>query len=321
MCPPSHRVESRHVHQFARRAIRLGCVEYQLAVETDHLADQFGQFPDRDVLTDAHVYQRRLEPAAHRLVAAQQARIAIVRQVHQEDAGVGHVVAVQELAPWRAGAPDGDRPVAALLRLVELAQQRRDDVTVLRVVVVARSVQIGRHHCQILRAVLAVVAPAHFDAGDLGQRVRAVGRLQRARQQAVLAHRLRRHLRVNAARPEEHQPRHAMLPRAVDNIGLDHQVVADELRRVAVVGDDAADLGSGEEHILGLVFGKEGVGRGRVGQIEFGVRPLEDVRIAFRLEIADDGRADQTAVAGYIDARFEIQDTRVLCRFTVSSNG
>lgn len=186
---------------------------------------------------------------------------------------------------------------------MELAQQRRDDVTVLRVVVVARSVQIGRHHSQILRAVLAVVAPAHFDAGDLGQRVRAVGRLQRAGQQAVLAHRLRRHLRVDAARPEEHQPRHTVLPRAVDHIGLDHQVVADELRRVAVVGDDAADLGSGEEHILRLVFGKEGVGRGGVGQIEFGVRPLEDVRIAFRLEIADDGRADQTAVAGYVDAR------------------
>ena len=71
------------------------------------------------------------------------------------------------------------------------------------------------------------------------------------------------------------------------------------------------------------MFGEEGVGRGRVGQIEFGVRPLEDVRIAFRLEIADDGWADQTAVAGYIDARFKIQNDNLancllfVCLFTI----
>jgi hypothetical protein len=58
----------------------------------------------------------------------------------------------------------------------------------------------------------------------------------------------------------------------VDDVGLDGQVVADELGRVAVVGDDAAHLGGGEEHVLGLFFGEEGFGRGGVRcQVEFGM--------------------------------------------------
>ena len=204
---------------------------------------------------------------------------------------------------------------------MELAQQCRYHVTVFRVVVVARAVQIGRHDRQILRSVLAVVAPAHFDAGNLRERVGPVGGLQRAGEQAVFAHRLRRHLGVDAARAEEHEARHAVLPGAVDHVGLDRQVVADELGRVAVVGNDAAHLGCCQEHVFRFVFGKEGIDRCGVSKIEFGVGALQDVRVALRLEIADDGRADQAAVAGYIDARFKIQDARVLCGFTASSIG
>lgn len=204
---------------------------------------------------------------------------------------------------------------------MKLAQQCRDDVTVFRVVVVARAVQIGRHHRQIFRAVLAVVAPAHFDTGNLGKRVGPVGGLQRAGEQAVFAHRLRRHLGVDAARAEEHESRHAVLPRAVDHIGLDRQIVADELGRVAVVGDDAAHLGRGQEDVFRPVLGEKGIDRSGVGQIEFGVGALQDVRVALAFEIADDGGADQTAVAGDVDARFKIQDARVLCGFTASSIG
>lgn len=204
---------------------------------------------------------------------------------------------------------------------MELAQQRRDDMAVFRVVVVAGAVQIGRHHRQVLRAVLAVVAPAHFDAGDLRQRIGPVGRLQRAGEQAVFAHRLRRHLRVDATGSEEHKACDAVLPRAVDHVGLDRQIVADELGRVAVVGDDAAHLGRSQEHVLRLVLGKEGVCRLGVGQVQFSVGALQDVRVALGFQITDDGRADQTAMAGYIDARFKIQDARVLCGFTASSIG
>lgn len=196
-------------------------------------------------------------------------------------------------------------------------------MAVLQVIVVARPVKIGRHHRQVLGAVLAVVAPAHFDAGDLGERVGPVGGLQRAGEQAVFAHRLRRHLRVDATGSEEHEACDAVLPRAMDHVGLDGQVVADELRRVAVVGDDAAHLGRGQEYVFRPVLGKEGVCRCGVGQIEFGVGALKDVRVALGFQVTDDGRTDQAAVAGDVDARFKIQDSRVLwvSRFCRTNEG
>jgi hypothetical protein len=49
----------------------------------------------------------------------------------------------------------------------------------------------------------------------------------------------------------------------VDDVGLDHQVLVDELGRVGVVGVDAADLGRGQIHLVGpLVAGKERIDRG-----------------------------------------------------------
>ena len=53
---------------------------------------------------------------------------------------------------------------------MELPDQSRKYVRCLQVEIVARAVQVGRHHRQVLGAVLAVVAPAHLDARDLRER-------------------------------------------------------------------------------------------------------------------------------------------------------
>ena len=45
--------------------------------------------------------------------------------------------------------------------------------------------------------------------------------------------------------------------RRVDDVGLDHQVVVEEVGRVGVVGEDAADLGRGEEDHVGPRRGHE----------------------------------------------------------------
>jgi hypothetical protein len=52
-----------------------------------------------------------------------------------------------------------------------------------------------------------------------------------------------------------------LFPGGVDDVGLDGEVVADEFGRVAVVGEDAADLGGGEEDVVGLFCGEEGLRR------------------------------------------------------------
>jgi hypothetical protein len=71
--------------------------------------------------------------------------------------------------------------------LVELAEQRRDDVAVLEVEVVAGAVEVGGHDAAEVAPVLAVVALAELDAGDLGDGVGLVGGLERAGEQGVLA--------------------------------------------------------------------------------------------------------------------------------------
>ena len=95
--------------------------------------------------------------------------------------------------------------VAAQLRLVRLADQRRQDVARLQVEVVAGAVEIGRHRRDEVAAVLPAIGLAQLDAGDLGDRVPLVGRLERAGQQRVLGDRLRRELRIDAGRAEEQQ--------------------------------------------------------------------------------------------------------------------
>ena len=175
------------------------------------------------------------------------------------------------------------------------------------VVVVPRTVQVGRHSRQVARAVLAVVRPAHFDARDLGQRIGPVGGLQRPGEQITLAHRLWCQLGVDAAAAQEQQALHAGAPGAVNHIGLDDQVVANKFRREAVVGDDAAHLGSGQEHVVWLFRLKHllrGVG---VSQVQLGVGACDQVCIAFCPQPPDDGAADQAAVAGDVDARLQRQ--------------
>jgi len=65
-------------------------------------------------------------------------------------------------------------------------------MAVFRMVVVARAVKVGRHYRKILGAVLPVIAPARFDAGDLGHSVGTIGRFERAGEQVLFLHRLRR---------------------------------------------------------------------------------------------------------------------------------
>ena len=88
----------------------------------------------------------------------------------------------------------------------------------------------------------------------------------------------------------------------VDDVGLDHEVVADEVGRVGVVGEDAADFGGGEEDMLGLFGGEELVDGGGVDEIELSAGAGDEVGVAQPLQLAVDGGADQAAVAGDEDA-------------------
>ena len=84
---------------------------------------------------------------------------------------------------------------------------------------------------------------------------------------------------------------------------VNHQVVVDELRRARAVREDPADGAGDEMHEVGPVGAEPVVDRGLVAQVELVATRGEDVAIAARLELADDRRADEAAMAGDEDAR------------------
>ncbi len=172
-----------------------------------------------------------------------------------------------------------------------------------KVVVVAGTIEIGRHGGEIAGSVLAVVAPAHLDARDLGERVGAVGRFKRPGEKRGFGHGLRGELGIDAGGAEEEQTLDAVPVAGVDDVGLQNEVVADEVGGVGVVGENAADLRGREEDVLRLFGREELVDCLGVEQVELGTGAGEDVGVAEARQLAVDGRADEAPMTGDEDTR------------------
>src|ERR1041384_6884945 len=212
------------------------------------------------------------------------ARAPLGGTLDEMDARLRHVVGVQEFPPRRAGSPHRDRAVVPQLRLVELADQRRKNMARLQIVVVARPVEVGRHGAEVARAVLAVVGPAHLDPRDLCDRVGTVGGVERGGEKVLLLDRLRTVARINARGAQKKELAHAGAKGFVDHVGLDGQVLVDELRRVGVVREDPADFGGGEQDDLGLLAAEEFAHGGAVREVELGVGAGNEAAVALRAQ-------------------------------------
>jgi hypothetical protein len=116
---------------------------------------------------------------------------------------------------------------------------------------------------------LAVVGPAHLDAGNLGQGIGTIGGLERTGEQILFLNRLRAELGVDAGRAQEEKPVDACTVTGVNDVGLNDQVFADEVRRIEIVGQDAAYLGRSQKNVTGVLALEEVEYSARVGEIQF----------------------------------------------------
>src|SRR5579875_973852 len=183
--PPAERRQPRNVDEFTRRAVGLGRIEGDRAAEPGDAADQRRQIGNRDFLAGADIDD---------LVG----RIGL-HQMHQR---VSAVIDVQELAQRPAGTPDLEHFGATPDRVVGLGDQRREDMARAQVEIVAGTVEIGRRRGDEVATMLPAVGLDQFDAGDLGDGIPLVGRLERVGEECILAHRLWREPRINAGRAE-----------------------------------------------------------------------------------------------------------------------
>ena len=226
----------------------------------------------------------------------------------QETAGPAEVVGVEELAARGPRAPDDDLLHTCGHGFRRLADERGQDVRAGQVEVVAGAVEVGGHGGEVAGSVLAVVAPAHLDAGDLGDGVGPVGGFKRPGEQVLLPDGLRAEPGIDAGGAEEEQALDAGVAAGLDDVGLQDEVVADEVGGVGAVGHDAADPGRGEKDKVGPFGGEERVNGGLVEQVELLVRAGKNVAVSPAQQFAVDGRADQAAMAGDIDATVRMRE-------------
>ena len=140
------------------------------------------------------------------------------------------------------------------------------------------------------------------DPGDLGDRVGIVGRLERPGEERGLGDRLRRQFRVDARRPEEQQPVDIGGVRGLKQVGLDAQVVVEEVHRGGRVGHDPADLRGGHDHYRGL-RGEDRVEGGiSIAQVDLSRAPADQIGEPLRLQVAPHRGADESVVPGHVDA-------------------
>ena len=176
----------------------------------------------------------------------------MVTRRHELHTCIGQVVDIQKFAHRLAAAPHHVFSVVPQLGFVGFANEGWQHVAVLQIVVVARAIQVGGHDTGVAGAVLRIEAFAQFDARYFGQRIGLVGWLQGARQQIFLFDRLRTITRVYATRAQEHQVLNACCIGALNEVGLHHQVLVNEVGAVGVVGMDAAHFGRCNEQVVRL---------------------------------------------------------------------
>ena len=136
---------------------------------------------------------------------------------------------MQKIAARHARTPDPDAAGAVNLGLMYPRHQAGSDVAVEMVEVVARPVEVRRHRGDEIAAMLKAIRLTQLDAGDLGDRVPFVRRLQRPGQQRAFGQRLRCQFRVDAGRSEIQQLGNAAALGGMDDVGCDRQIVIDEV--------------------------------------------------------------------------------------------
>ncbi len=120
---PTQLSQRGHVEHLAGHAVGLAGVEHQAGSGVDNRLDLLGQLLDRQVLTGADL---------------DVARLVVVG--HQERAGIGQIIDVQELSPWLATTPNFHRSVTSLFRLMEFPQQSWQYMRILQIKIIAWAV-------------------------------------------------------------------------------------------------------------------------------------------------------------------------------------
>src|SRR6476469_179975 len=92
-----------------------------------------------------------------------------------------------------------------------------------------------------------------------------------------------------------------MLPRGVNQVGLDGQIIIEEFRGARRVGLNPADLCRGYEHVFRAMLGEEACDASLIPEVQFGAGSRKQVLVATLYQASQDGGTHQSTVTGDID--------------------
>ena len=187
--------------------------------------------------------------------------------------------------------------------------QRGEHVGIWPMIIVPRTIEIGRHPRIKAVAVLASVILREFKAGDFSDAIGFIRRLEGTREQTLLLQGLRRELRVDTGAPQEQQPPYAGLVSRVDRIGRHDQIFVSEFGGTGIVRVDTTNFGRGDNRDIRLFDREETINRRLVDQVELSPSPQHQFHIRLALEAAHQGAANHSPVA--CDVEFHQRRLRV----------
>src|SRR5207237_9061840 len=92
-------------------------------------------------------------------------------RLHQKNAGTSQVSSIKELAHRRTAAPTRYAGGSGNFGRMKFSDQSGQDMRCLQVVVVVRSIQVGRHGADEVAAILAAISLTEFNASDFRNRI------------------------------------------------------------------------------------------------------------------------------------------------------
>ena len=138
----------------------------------------------------------------------------------------------------------------------------------LRMEVVVRPEEVGRHRRDEVGSVLLSIRLTSLDACYLGHGVGFIGRFQLAGQKCRLRNRLRSKPWINARAAQKQQFLHAHTPGFMEDVCLNQQIFSEKFGREGVVGVNASDLRGCQEDILRALLLKKPSGGLGIGQVQ-----------------------------------------------------
>ena len=95
-----------------------------------------------------------------------------------------------------------------------------------------------------------------------------------------------------------------MQMRSVNDVALDHHVFVDEIRRVGVVGDNAAHFCRRQINLVDALVGKKCLHRNGIQQIQFITGAQHQLDVATLFQLANNRGTHHSAMTGNKDSLF-----------------